>query len=50
MTSRLGRLLRDFRRQEMLRIAWRDLAGWATAERGAPRSVCAGRCLCGRFT
>jgi len=25
----LGRLLRDFRRQEMLRIAWRDLAGWS---------------------
>ena len=26
----LGRLLRDFRRREMLRIAWRDLAGWAS--------------------
>ncbi len=25
----LGCVLRDFRRQEMLRIAWRDLAGWA---------------------
>jgi glutamate-ammonia-ligase adenylyltransferase len=29
-STELGRLLRDFRRQEMLRIAWRDLAGWAT--------------------
>jgi len=28
--TELGRLLRDFRRQEMLRIAWRDLAGWAS--------------------
>ncbi len=25
----LGRRLREFRRREMLRIAWRDLAGWA---------------------
>ncbi len=25
----LGRALREFRRQEMLRIAWRDLAGWS---------------------
>ena len=25
----LGRTLRDFRKQEMLRIAWRDLAGWS---------------------
>jgi len=25
----LGCLLRNFRRQEMLRIAWRDLAGWS---------------------
>lgn len=25
----LSRVLREFRRQEMLRIAWRDLAGWA---------------------
>jgi len=25
----LGDVLRDFRRREMLRIAWRDLAGWA---------------------
>jgi glutamate-ammonia-ligase adenylyltransferase len=24
----LGAVLRDFRRREMLRIAWRDLAGW----------------------
>ncbi len=25
----LGRLLREFRNREMVRIAWRDLAGWA---------------------
>ncbi len=25
----LGEALRDFRKREMLRIAWRDLAGWA---------------------
>jgi glutamate-ammonia-ligase adenylyltransferase len=25
----LARVLREFRQQEMLRIAWRDLAGWA---------------------
>jgi glutamate-ammonia-ligase adenylyltransferase len=25
----LSRVLREFRQQEMLRIAWRDLAGWA---------------------
>jgi glutamate-ammonia-ligase adenylyltransferase len=27
--TELGRTLRTFREQEMLRIAWRDLAGWA---------------------
>ncbi len=27
--AELGRSLREFREQEMLRIAWRDLAGWA---------------------
>ncbi|MEZ5541516.1 MAG: bifunctional [glutamate--ammonia ligase]-adenylyl-L-tyrosine phosphorylase/[glutamate--ammonia-ligase] adenylyltransferase [Pseudomonadota bacterium] len=27
--AELSRRLREFRRQEMLRIAWRDLAGWA---------------------
>jgi glutamate-ammonia-ligase adenylyltransferase len=27
--AQLGRRLREFREQEMLRIAWRDLAGWA---------------------
>jgi glutamate-ammonia-ligase adenylyltransferase len=26
--SALGAVLRDFRRREMVRIAWRDLAGW----------------------
>ncbi len=30
--SDLMRILRLFRRREMLRIAWRDLAGWATLE------------------
>ena len=25
----LGRILRRFRQREMVRIAWRDLAGWA---------------------
>jgi glutamate-ammonia-ligase adenylyltransferase len=28
----LGRELRRFRRREMIRIAWRDLAGWAALE------------------
>ncbi|RLA02060.1 MAG: bifunctional [glutamate--ammonia ligase]-adenylyl-L-tyrosine phosphorylase/[glutamate--ammonia-ligase] adenylyltransferase, partial [Gammaproteobacteria bacterium] len=28
----LGQRLRDFRRREMLRIAWRDLAGWASLD------------------
>jgi glutamate-ammonia-ligase adenylyltransferase len=28
----LGEQLRLFRRQEMLRIAWRDLAGWASLD------------------
>jgi len=28
----LGQKLRDFRRREMLRIAWRDLAGWASLD------------------
>jgi glutamate-ammonia-ligase adenylyltransferase len=28
----LGRELRRFRRREMVRIAWRDLAGWASLE------------------
>ncbi len=28
----LGNVLRDFRLREMLRIAWRDLAGWAGLE------------------
>lgn len=28
----LGALLRGFRRREMLRIAWRDLAGWCNLE------------------
>lgn len=28
----LGQALRRFRRQEMIRIAWRDLAGWATLD------------------
>jgi glutamate-ammonia-ligase adenylyltransferase len=28
----LGERLRDFRNREMLRIAWRDLAGWASLE------------------
>ncbi|WJW75277.1 bifunctional [glutamate--ammonia ligase]-adenylyl-L-tyrosine phosphorylase/[glutamate--ammonia-ligase] adenylyltransferase [Thiohalobacter sp. IOR34] len=28
----LGRMLRQLRRREMVRIAWRDLAGWASLE------------------
>lgn len=29
---RLMQILREYRRREMIRIAWRDLAGWATLE------------------
>ena len=31
-STALGQTLRDFRRREMLRIAWRDLAGWASLD------------------
>jgi glutamate-ammonia-ligase adenylyltransferase len=42
----LGAALRRFRRREMIRIAWRDLAGWADlAETLADLSQLAGACL-----
>ncbi len=32
LTTRIQQILRRFRRYEMIRIAWRDLAGWADLE------------------
>jgi len=47
----LGRLLRRFRRYEMVRIAWRDLAGWASlAETLRDLSALADSCLDGALT
>jgi len=47
----LGRLLRRFRRYEMVRIAWRDLAGWAPlAETLRDLSALADSCLNGALT
>ncbi len=44
----LMRLLRRFRRREMVRIAWRDLAGWADlAETLNDLSQLAEACVCG---
>ncbi len=47
----LGRVLRRFRRYEMVRIAWRDLAGWASlAETLRDLSALADSCLDGALT
>ncbi|MCF6325502.1 MAG: bifunctional [glutamate--ammonia ligase]-adenylyl-L-tyrosine phosphorylase/[glutamate--ammonia-ligase] adenylyltransferase [Gammaproteobacteria bacterium] len=47
----LGRLLRRFRRYEMIRIAWRDLAGWASLDETLrDLSALADSCLDGALT
>ncbi len=45
-TTQLDRALRQFRQREMVRIAWRDLAGWATLKQTlAELSALADACI-----
>ncbi len=49
--AELGRMLRLFRRYEMVRIAWRDLAGWASLDETLrDLSALADSCLDGALT
>jgi len=49
--TELGRMLRRFRRYEMVRIAWRDLAGWAPLDETLrDLSALADSCLDGALT